>query len=141
MGALLRALDLRDTVLGGQLEIVGGSDGPIPKHTLSASIEAKDYALVNATTLTKILTAGSLTGLIDTLSGNGIRFDRLTGDFTLTDGLLSTELLHAYGSALGVTVKVKIDFDTLDVDLEGTVVPAYAVNRILGKIPGLPEAT
>ena len=108
MGALLRALDLRDTVLGGQLEIVGGSDGPIPKHTLSASIEAKDYALVNATTLTKILTAGSLTGLIDTLSGDflgstglfGVILDRHYDD-TALGAMLDHMELFAMGASWG----------------------------------------
>jgi len=137
MGALLRALDLRDTVRGGQLKITGHSEGPIPKHSLEARIEAIDFAMVNAPTLAKILTVASLTGLMDTLAGKGIWFDSLTGDFTLADGLLRSDLLHAHGSALGVTAKGEVDLDNAQLDLEGTVVPAYAVNRILGAIPGL----
>jgi uncharacterized protein YhdP len=137
MGALLRALDLRDTVRGGQLKITGHSKGPIPKHSLEARIEAIDFAMVKAPTLAKILTVASLTGLMDTLAGKGIWFDSLTGDFTLADGLLRSDLLHAHGSALGVTAKGEVDLDNAQLDLEGTVVPAYAVNRVLGAIPGL----
>ena len=82
-----------------------------------------------------MLTVASLTGLMDTLSGNGIHFDRLVSDFTLTDGLVRTDLLRIYGSALGITAKGHIDFNTTQVDLGGTIVPAYTINRILGAIP------
>ena len=78
-----------------------------------------------------------MTGLSDTVSGKGIWFDRLSGDVTLTDGVVETELLHAFGSALGVTTKGEMDFDRAQLDLEGTVVPAYSINRVLGKIPGI----
>jgi len=137
MGGVLRALDLVDTVHGGRLEITGESDGPLPARPLNARIEARDYVLVEATILTKLLTVASLTGIVDLLQGEGITFTHLTGDVTLDDGVLSTDLLRAYGPALGLTAKGKLDFDESVADLEGTVVPAYTVNRILGGIPVL----
>jgi hypothetical protein len=135
MGAFLRALNLRDTIRGGRLRVSGKSDGPIPGHTLAARIEAEDYVMVDAPILASMLTVASLTGLMDTLGGNGIHFDRLVSDFTLTDGVVHTDLLRAYGSALGITAKGSIDFNTTQVDLGGTIVPAYTINRILGAIP------
>ena len=135
LGAFLRALDLRDTIRGGHLRISGKSDGPIPTHPLTARIEADDYVMVGAPILASMLSVASLTGLLDTLGGNGIRFDRLVSDFTLTDGVAQTDLLRAYGSAIGITAKGSIDFNTAQVDLGGTLVPAYSVNRILGAIP------
>jgi hypothetical protein len=135
LGAVLRALDLRDTVNGGRLRLYGRSDGPIPGSPLTARLEVEDYVLVGAPTLASVLSVASLTGLVDTLSGKGIQFDRLSSDFTLTDAVAHTELLHAYGPALGVTAKGEVDFDKAVLDLEGTVVPAYTVNRILGAIP------
>ncbi len=137
MGGVLRALDLVDTVQGGRLEITGESDGPLPARPLKARVEARDYVLVEATILTKLLTVASLTGIVDLLQGEGITFTHLTGDVILDDGVLSTDLLRAYGPALGLTAKGKLDFDESIADLEGTVVPAYTVNRILGGIPVL----
>jgi hypothetical protein len=137
MGAALRALDLRDTIHGGRVVIQGKSDGPLPGSPLDARIEAHDYVLIEAPALARLLTMASLTGISDVLSGEGIRLDRLVGEFRLTDGLMETDLIRAYGSALGLTARGKIDFDESLADLEGTVVPAYSVNRILGGIPVL----
>lgn len=137
MGGVLRALDLVDTVQRGRLDITGESDGPLPARPLKARVEARDYVLVEATILTKLLTVASLTGIVDLLQGEGITFTHLTGDVTLDDGVLSTDLLRAYGPALGLTAKGKLDFDESVADLEGTIVPAYTVNRILGGIPVL----
>lgn len=135
MGAVLRALDALDTVNGGRLEITGDSDGPLPGAPLRARIEAHDYVLVDAPTLARLLTVASLTGINDLLKGQGIRFRRLVGEFTLQDGKLRTDLIRAYGPALGLTAKGEIDFDRSLTDLRGTIVPAYTVNRILGEIP------
>lgn len=135
MGAVLRALDALDTVIGGRLEITGQSPGPMPFGPLTVQVEAQDYVLIDAPRLARILTVASLTGVNDLLRGEGIRFSRLVGEVVLQDGTLRTDLLRAYGPALGITAKGEIDLDRATSDLQGTVVPAYTVNRILGEIP------
>lgn len=135
MGAALRALDALDTVEGGRLEIVGHSDGPLPTATLRARIKARNYVLVGAPTLARLLTVASFTGIRDLLSGEGIRFRRLVGEVTVRGGKVHTDLLRAYGPALGLTAKGNVSVDGSETNIRGTVVPAYTVNRILGKIP------
>jgi uncharacterized protein YhdP len=135
MGAALRALNALDTVNGGRLEIVGSSDGPLPSAEFKGRIEGHDYVLVGAPNLARLLTVASLTGISDLLSGNGIRFTRLVGEFTLQDGIMHSDLMRAYGPALGLTAKGSFDFESDQTDFRGTIVPAYTVNRILGEIP------
>ena len=135
MGAALRALNALDTVNGGRLEIVGTSDGPLPGAEFKGRIEGHDYVLVGAPNLARLLTVASLTGISDLLSGNGIRFTRLVGEFTLQDGVMHSDLMRAYGPALGLTAKGSFDFESDQTDFRGTIVPAYTVNRILGEIP------
>ena len=135
LGALLRALDLRDTIRGGRLAIEARGEGPMPKHTLSGHIDVEDYVLVGAPPLARVLTVASLTGLVDTLGGKGIRFESLSGDFALTDGVVETELVNSYGPALGITARGILDFNDSLMNLEGTIVPAYSLKRILGLIP------
>ncbi|RMD63318.1 MAG: DUF3971 domain-containing protein, partial [Alphaproteobacteria bacterium] len=135
MGAVLRALDIVDTIEGGRLEITGTSPGPLPAGPLSARIEARDYVLIDAPVMAKLLTVASLSGISDLLSGEGIRFRRLIGTVTAQNGKVHTDLLRAYGPALGLTAKGDLDLNTGQLDLAGTIVPAYTVNRILGQIP------
>lgn len=135
VGALLRAMDWLDTLEGGQLEVSGYSPAPLPKGPLEAQVEAVNYRLVQAPLMARLLSAALLTGIGDLLSGEGIGFNRFTGDFTLEDGVMRTDLLRAYGPGLGITIKGQANFETDRVDLGGTLVPAYAVNRILGSIP------
>ena len=136
-GSLLRATGKKDPIVGGRVEVTGRSDGPLPGSTIYGQIEMTDYTLVDVPFLTKILTIASLTGLWDTLQGRGIHFERLTGEFALTDGLLRSDLVRAYGPALGLTTKGEVDFYEDFLKISGTVVPAYTVNSILGEIPGL----
>ena len=39
----------------------------------------------------------------------------------------------AYGTSVGITLRGKMTTD--NVDLEGSVVPAYAINSLLGNVP------
>lgn len=137
MGAALRVLNILDTIEGGVLEVRGESDGPSPAAPIRATLQARDYRVVNAPVLARVLTFGSLTGALDTLSGDGIVFDRLIGDFILENGVARSEMLRAYGAAIGLTAKGTVDVDRARLDIEGTVIPAYTVNRVLGQIPVL----
>src|SRR5699024_8235149 len=89
MGAFLRALDLFDMVEGGDLRIVGTSPGPVPDAPMDFEIWADAYSLVEAPVMARLLTIASLTGLGNVLAGEGIAFQRLTGQLTLADGRLS----------------------------------------------------
>ena len=135
MGAAVRALGKFDYIQGGRVAVVGTSAGPVPNAPLAARIEARDYILSEAPAMVSLLTVASLAGINDSMKGEGIRFSRLVGAFTLTDGIMETDLLQAFGSAVGLTARGKIDFDQSQVDLEGTLVPAYSLNRVLNSIP------
>ncbi len=77
----------------------------------------------------------ALTGIVDLLQGSGIPFATLEAPFTLTDGVLALNDARTSGTALGLTAKGQVDLDRDMMALEGTVVPIYALNSVLGKIP------
>jgi len=134
MGGVLRALDILDTVRGGEMKITGQSE---PGQPIQASVEAEDFTLIDAPVLARLLMVASLSGIVEGLTSSGIDFDRLTGDFSLDGGRIETELIRAYGSSLGLTAKGKLDIDADTIDIKGTLVPAYLVNQILSSIPVL----
>ncbi|MGF1611701.1 MAG: AsmA-like C-terminal domain-containing protein [Kiloniellales bacterium] len=132
LGGTLRAFDILDTVRGGKLEISGEEPAG---EALRARVEAKDFTVVEAPTLARLLLVASLTGVVEGLRGEGISFDRLIGEVAVKDGVITSDLVRAYGTSLGLTAKGQLDIGRSEVDIEGTIVPAYLLNRILGEIP------
>jgi len=134
-GAALRALDINDNVQGGTFRIAGSRDGPSPQLPMNATIKAKDFALYNAPTTAKILTLASLADFATMLGGSGLPFKRLEGEFVEDKGVIRSDLIRAFGNAVGLTAKGMIDTEADQVKIEGTIVPAYTFNRIIGSIP------
>ena len=135
LGAVLRALDIDPNIDGGKLEVTGKTEDPDPASPIRGRIEADGFRVYDAPILAKVLTVASLTGIVEALGGEGLVFDRVTGDFVYQADRLSTELLRIYGTSLGITTKGQVDLGQGWIDVEGTVVPAYFLNRILGAIP------
>ena len=138
-GALLRGLDLLSTVNGGRLAISGRyQDERSPatlSATLSGTLELNDFRVQNGAALGKLLQAMTLYGLVDAMRGPGLQFTRLNAPFRYSDGVLHLTDARASSSSLGLTAKGAIDFDASTVDLQGTVVPAYFFNSLLGRMP------
>ena len=85
--------------------------------------------------MTKVLGYLSLDGIVNALSGKGIAFDELEAPFTKTGDDLRLKDARAYGAALGLTAKGWVDLEKDQLDIKGTVVPAYTINKLLGYIP------
>ena len=107
-----------------------GAEGP----TIGRAV-ATDLTVKNAPFLAQILSLASLTGIVDTLSGSGLGFDELVFDFALEDRTLSIRDAKMRGPAIGMTGEGDIGLDAKTVDFNGTLVPAYTANSILGDIP------
>lgn len=134
-GEALRAFDVFDNVEGGRITVTGEARASDPRRAVRGKAEISQFRVVRAPALARLLTIATLTGFVDLLTGEGLLFNRFTSDFAKTDGRLDVPLARAYGPSLGLTAAGHIDFDTNDVDLEGTIAPAYVLNSILGNIP------
>ena len=134
-GAVFRAFDLYDNLVGGQLLVDAFYDDANPRQPLKGTATVSDYQVVKAPALARLLTVAALTGIVDLLAGDGISFTILDAPFTLTDGVLVLRDARASGTALGITTKGQIDLDNNVMALEGTIVPAYVLNSAFGKIP------
>jgi hypothetical protein len=134
-GALLRGLDIIDNVSGGKLVLEGRFDDAKPGHPVVGMARTDDYRVVRAPILTRILTVAALTGIVDILRGEGMSFARLEAPFIYSKGRLYLSDAQTSGAALGITAKGLIDTRHEIFNIEGTLVPAYAVNSLLGNIP------
>lgn len=101
-------------------------------------IEARNLRVVNASLLTRIFAAGSFNGLADLLNGDGIALDTAYADFNFADGVFRLFDARATGPSVGITGQGEIAAaEEGGIKLNGAVAPAYKVNSVLGKIPGL----
>ena len=136
-GAVMRAFDLYDDLMGGDLNVEGYIDDAQKDQPFVGTIKVADYHVRNAPALARLMTVVALTGVVDVLRGEGVGFSSLEAPFTLSDGLVEVHDVRAWGAALGITAKGQIDLDHGRLAMEGTVVPAYVINSVLGKIPVL----
>jgi hypothetical protein len=137
LGATLQVLDVANHVVGGRVTVDGELSEAAGKRTLRAHVEGEDYTLVGAPLMARILALPSLTGFASTLSGSGLPFSTLRGDFTYSGSHITLERLLAFGEAVGVTANGWVDLDRDWLELRGTVAPAYLLNSILGYVPVL----
>ena len=134
-GALLRTARVLETVVGGTLAIEGEAEQPGLAAPLPVRAEMQDYRVVRGKVMAKILQEAKLEDINSLLAQEGIPFARFTGRMVLTDEGIDIEKARAYGAALGITAQGKIDLEADQVQIEGTIVPAYVVSQVIGEIP------
>jgi len=132
-GAAMDALDWTNRIRGGLLSVEAQRatmDAP-----MKGTVLLEDFSLNNAPAIAKLLEFMSLTGILSAFSETGLAFDEMTASFSFNDGFLEFQDARAYGNSIGITGSGHLDTDAEFVSVEGTVVPAYTVNRVLGAIP------
>jgi len=134
-GSVLRGLDVTQEIQSGMLRVSGAFDDTTPDHALAGTLDLSDFRVIHAPALGKLLQALTLYGLVEALSGPGLGFSRLIAPFKLDGDALELTDARAFSASLGLTAHGRIDRANDRVDLDGTVVPAYLFNTILGHIP------
>jgi hypothetical protein len=134
-GELLRTVGVLNGVTGGSLKISGTISGPRGKRHTVGTISAKDFRVKDSPMMAQMLTIGSLSGMRDILTGEGIGFERFDTVFDWGEGTLRFKDGKALGSQLGIRMSGRIYDDTTRLDLEGTLAPAYTLNTVLDYVP------
>ena len=131
-GSVMRAIGLYSDIVGGNLKINGelAADG-----TVNGMAEIKDFKLVQAPALARLLSVASLTGIVDELRGGGISFQTLRVPFSYANTTLTVRDGEMYGTSLGLTGRGTYSFASSIMNFDGTLIPAYTINSILSSIP------
>lgn len=135
LGSALRLFDVVGNVGGGKMLVTGQLTDDQGRPALHAQITGSGYTVNRAPVLTRMLSVASATGLSSMLSGTGIPFANLRGNFTYTDDKVVLDHFLASGESLGITVNGSVDLVHNTLDLTGTVAPAHLLNSVLGKVP------
>ncbi len=133
LGALLKTLDHSRNMIGGVLAITSARKES--SESWQGTFELKDYTLRTVPALARLLQLVSLTGPINLLFKEGLGFEILKGQFTYGQDRLALADATTYGESLGLTADGWIDFHDDTLSLTGTILPAYTINRLLGKLP------
>ncbi len=136
-GETLRMLGTIDSAMDGTLQITGSE--ATPDAPLKGEILIENFRVTNAPVLARILSAASLTGIVNSMTGKGLMFDKFRADYSVQDELITLHDGRARSADLGLTIEGKIDLLLETLELKGLIVPAYTINSLLANIPILGE--
>jgi hypothetical protein len=134
-GDTLRALDISDRMYGGTLDLRGSYADALNPPPLNGRIQINSFKLKNSEILARILSVGSLSGMLNLLTGQGIDFEKIAMNFSHLNGVVDISKGRAESNALGITVEGRVDMSRDKLKLKGAVIPANLFNSFLGKIP------
>ena len=116
----------------------GGSatvSGRLVEGGADLHIEMSKVRLVQAPSVARILTIGSLRGMADSVNGPGIEFSKIVAPVSIRGARLNIGRARATGPVMSVTTQGVIDFDSHSVDLAGGIAPATMFNTAMGSVP------
>lgn len=131
-GYALNVLDYISTVKGGTLQV---KSTYIPGKGIDGLVEIKDFYLEDQPVLTRLLRLTSFTGIYDTLTGQGLHFNKAEIPYKVNQTAMSFKDALITGSSLGITLNGLYNRETGFLDLYGSLLPFYGVNSLPGKIP------
>ena len=135
-GALLRAMGIIRTISGGRLTFAGQYADTRPGTPLTGTAELDEFTVSDAPALGKLLQAMTLFGLVEAVQGgNGLVFTRAVIPFSLSPEEVRITDARAFSASLGLTARGRVLRENPTLDLEGTIVPAYFFNTLLGNLP------
>ena len=138
-GGAFKTLGIYDSIKGGKLVITGETKDDTPHRAMKGEMKMTSFRLLHTPFAVRFLSVATLTGLVDSLTGEGFLFAGASAKFTKTRGKVDVAEFRTAGPSIGLTSKGTIDMDANTVDLKGALVPAYAFNSILGNIPIIGE--
>ena len=134
-GAFLRGMGISRAMQSGHLVIDGVFDRQFGLSPLAGTAFIDNVEVRNSPVLGKLLQAITLYGLVDALSGPGMKFSRAVVPFHYNGADLDIDQAQADNPSLGLTGKGRISLSSGQTSITGTIVPAYFFNSMLGQLP------
>lgn len=135
-GFSVRALTGADNVVGGRAS-ADGDWRPGPPSQARFTVAMRDFQVVRLPAMARLLSsAGSLTGLVEMLNGDGIGFSAMDAEMSYANGRLTFTEGRMTGPSLGLTGAGNYNIDRDDLDIDGVVAPSPLLNlSMLGEVP------
>jgi hypothetical protein len=138
-GAILRFLNIYEHMEGGAitLSLAGSSDGP-----MKGKVDTTNFFVVNEPKLASIVSttpAGDSRSLNQAVKGNldtsRVKFERGYAEIEKGSGYLKLANGVLRGPRIGTTFQGTLYDQNNNMDMTGTFMPVYGLNRIFGELP------
>ncbi len=129
-GGVLGSAGVLKQARGGKMELLltpAGTAG-----TYEGQLKGGNIWLTDAPALAELLSALSVVGLLEQLSGNGIHFSNVDARFRLGPERLTLYSGSAVGASMGISMDGYYFLGNKRMDMQGVVSPLYIVNAIGG---------
>jgi uncharacterized protein YhdP len=135
-GFAVRALTGAENVVGGTASADGDWRGGPPSQA-RFNVRLRNFQVVRLPAMARLLSsAGSLTGLVEMLNGDGIGFSAMDAQMTYANDRLQFTEGSMRGPSLGLTGSGSYDLGRDNLDIDGVVAPSPTLNlSMLGSIP------
>ena len=134
LGKFLASVDIENSIRSGQADIIADVKG----NAVTGTATVTDAFIVDAPALMRLFSVLSTQGLSALDGQTGVRFSTTETRFTWRRGRLLLKDGRANGAQIGITFGGKIDLgasSARQIDIEGTIIPVYTLNRLIGAIP------
>jgi hypothetical protein len=138
-GAILRFLNIYEHMQGGAitLALAGASDGP-----MKGQVDARNFVIENEPKLASIVStkpAGDKRSLNEAVKADidtsQVKFERGFAEIDKGSGYLKLANGVLRGLSIGTTFQGTLYDQQNNMDMTGTFMPAYGLNRIFGELP------
>jgi hypothetical protein len=117
------------------LEVNFPTDAEARNLDYTGRLTLRNFSVVDQPFIARLFAVGSLDGPLRLLQGQGIQFSQLEAPFTSRGDVLSFSEGKASSPAIGFSFQGQIDRKADTVDLNGSLVPIFGLNSMLGAIP------
>jgi hypothetical protein len=128
-GAVLAASNIFSRARGGTLELTLLPKAETAGH-FDGAVVMNNLRVRDAPVLASLLGAISGIGLLEQLSGDGLVFNEVDGEFLLTPEAVELKRGAAVGASLGVSMAGIYNLESQEIDMQGVISPFYLINSI-----------
>ena len=127
-GAVLAAAGFLEKGREGTLNLTLNPTGA--QGTYDGLLKVENIWLQDAPAMATLLSALSVVGLLEQMSGNGIHFNGVEADFRLTPDQVILRKSNAVGASMGIAMDGYYNLAAKALDMQGVISPIYALNGI-----------
>lgn len=137
LGKVLNIVGMSNQISGGHCILNGYFDDKDPEAPFVGKIQIDPFIVHHVPVALKRMSNLSVYGWFKKQKADALNIDVLKGNIFLNKGVLKIKNGRVYNDELGATLKGDINLDKAVLNLQGTIVPVYALNKLFSNVPGV----